>query len=160
MSAVAETLRTFGDPPRAIPSDQVTSLMLEMLALKPTDKLMEIGTGSGTQTEIWAKHCKEVHTVELRPFNYCDYLGNHVYFREGDGKDGIPAEAPYDAIVVTCGVKEIPSAWKEQLDEGGRLVVPLGDAELQRVTLFMKLHGIVGACRVGGYARFQMMEKR
>lgn len=160
MSAVVEQIRTFGDPPRAIPSQRVTEIMLAMLQLKPTDKLMEIGTGSGTQTAMWAKHCQEVQTIELKPHNYCDELGNHVFFREGDGRDGIPQEAPYDAIVATCGVKEVYPAWRDQLAEGGRMVLPIGDVDLQRLTLFMKLHGVVGATRIGGYVRFQMMEKR
>ena len=134
--------------------------MLEMLQLKPTDKLMEIGTGSATQTAIWAKHCKEVHTVELKPFNYCDHLGNHVFFREGDGKEGIPSEAPFDAIVVTCGVSEIYSAWRDQLVEGGRMVVPIGKSDLQRLALFVKHDGWVSPVKIAGYVRFQMMEKR
>ena len=152
-------LRTFGDPPRAIPGGEVTCLMLELLQLKPTDKLMEIGTGSCSQTGIWAKHCKEVHTVELKPFNRCDYLGNHVFFREGDGKDGIPSEAPFDAIVVTCGTQEIYPAWRTQLVDGGRMVVPIGQPELQRLTLFTKTGEAVLPIRIGGYVRFQMMEK-
>ena len=78
---MSAAVRTFGDPPRAIPDREVTRLMLEMLQLKPTDKLMEIGTGSASQTGIWAERCKEVHTVELKPFNRCDSLGNHVFFR-------------------------------------------------------------------------------
>jgi protein-L-isoaspartate(D-aspartate) O-methyltransferase len=156
---MSAAVQTFGDPPRAIPSKEVTRLMLEMLQLKPTDKLMEIGTGSASQTGIWSEHCKEVHTVELKAFNRCDSLGNHVFFREGDGKDGIPAEAPFDAIVVTCGTEQVFPAWREQLAEGGRLVAPIGKADIQRLTLFSKMAGIVLPVKVGGYVRFQMMEK-
>ena len=164
MTGIAASIegRSFfdGQRVRAIPPREVTELMLDLLALKPTDKVLEIGTGSATQTAEWAMRAKEVHTVELRRYNCCESLGNHVYFREADGKDGLCSEAPFDAIVVTCGTTELYPEWIKQLAEGGRLVVPMGNAELQRITLFMKVHGVIGAVRVGGYSRFQMMEKR
>lgn len=161
MSAVVELVRTFddGERIRAIPVREVTNLMLELLQLKPTDKLMEIGTGSCTQTAIWAEKCAEVHTIELRAFNRCEALGNHVFFREADGKDGIPSEAPFNAIVCTCGVTEIPIEWEKQLADGGRMVVPIGGADLQRLTLFTKKQGVISAVKIGGYVRFSMMEK-
>lgn len=159
MNAVVERIFADGERVRAIPSGEVSDLMLELLQLKPTDKLMEIGTGSCTQTAIWASKCAEVHTVELHPFNRCEDLGNHVFFREADGKDGIPSEAPFDAIVCTCGVSEIPVEWEKQLADGGRMVVPIGGADLQRLTLFTKLRGIISAVKIGGYCRFSMMEK-
>lgn len=161
MSAAVELVRTFadGERTRAIPPARVSEIMLELLQLKPTDKLMEIGTGSCTQTAIWAAHAKEVHTVELHTFNRCEDLGNHVFYREADGRDGIPSEAPFDAIVCTCGVTEIPEAWRNQLAEGGRMVVPIGAGDLQRLALFMKLHGVLGAVKIGGYVRFSMMER-
>jgi protein-L-isoaspartate(D-aspartate) O-methyltransferase len=133
--------------------------MLELLRLESTDKLLEIGTGSGTQAAIFAAHCGELHTIELRPIHCADYLGDATYFHSGDGLDGLPGEAPFNAIVCTCGIEDIPIAWKEQLAESGRLVAPVGRADLQRLTLYMKKNGIFAACRVSGYVRFQMMRE-
>jgi protein-L-isoaspartate(D-aspartate) O-methyltransferase len=144
---------------RAIPDKRVTDLMLELLALKTTDKLLEIGTGSATQTAIWQEHCAEVHTIELNPVPCADYLGDAAYFHSGDGVRGLPGESPFDAIVVTCGTEVIAEAWKEQLADGGRLVVPYGSPEVQKLTLFMKKNGVFGACKIGGYVRFQMMRE-
>ena len=143
----------------AIPSRRVTELMLELLDLKPTDKLMEIGTGSEFQTQAWAATGAEVHTLELKPVRSADYLGDSVYYHYGDGACGLPQEAPFSAIVATCGVSDIPAAWKDQLRDGGRLVIPFGSPQCQKLTLFMKKNGILGACRIAGYVRFQMMRE-
>ena len=75
---------------RAVPEHRVTELMLEMLELKPTDKLMEIGTGSGTQTKMWEQYAGEVHTIELHPIETCDYLGKSTYIHAGNGLKGLP----------------------------------------------------------------------
>src|SRR5436190_7175031 len=117
MNAPARTFEHEGEV-RAIPEQRVTDIMLELLALKPTDKLLEIGTGSGTQTAIFAAHCGELHTIELKPIHCADYLGDATYFHSGDGVLGLPQEAPFNAIVCTCGIEDIPVAWKEQLTEG------------------------------------------
>lgn len=147
-----------GQTLRAIPGPKCTELMLGMLALQPTDKVMEIGTGSGTQTAVWAKHCGELHTIELKPFLDPGRLGDIVYFRYGDGAEGIPQEAPFDAIVATCGVRELPAAWGEQLRDGGRMVAPVGLPDCQKLTLFRKAGRLLNAERIAAYCRFQMME--
>lgn len=150
--------RVFDNGLRAIPSSRVTEIMLDLLSLKPTDKLMEIGTGSGTQTEVWQNHCAEVHSIEMKQCQVADYLGQHVYLHAGDGLKGLPSDAPFDAIVVTCGIEEIPEAWKQQLTPTGRIVVPIGRRDMQRVTLFQMQRGHLLPVRVGCYARFQMIE--
>lgn len=146
---------------RAIPSPEVTKLMYSLLSLGPSDKLLEIGTGSASQTQEWAKSGCELHTVELEPVVDPERLGSHgleqVYAHLGDGKKGLPQEAPFTAIVATCGVKSIPESWIEQLSPEGRLVAPIGNAEAQKLTLFRKSNGSLVPQRVAAYTRFQMM---
>lgn len=157
--AVNELPRTFESEGevRAIPSRRVTELMIELLKLKSSDKLLEIGTGSQSQTLEFAKYC-EVTTIELHPVISADHLGKSVYYKAGDGRYGIPGES-WDAIVSTCGVEAIPEAWQDQLKDGGRLVVPLGSPEMQKLSLFVKKNGGLVAERVAGYVRFQMIRE-
>lgn len=144
---------------RAIPSEKVTDLMLEMLQLQPSDKVLEIGTGSGYQTKRFAESGAEIHTVELMPFISEVNLdgATPIYLHAGDGQLGLAQESPFSAIVATCGVERIPDAWRDQLVEGGRLVAPIGDAVSQKLTLFMKHEHELIPERVGGYVRFQMV---
>lgn len=146
-----------------IPSQSVTKIMLALLDPKPTETLMEIGTGTGSQTAIWQQYFKEVHSVELNQKYHVaenNPLGPHVYLSWGDGSKGLPDAAPFDAIVSTCGVDDIPEAWKDQLAEGGRLVAPVGTNHVQKLTLFRKLGGHLIPVKIGAYCRFVMMEKQ
>jgi protein-L-isoaspartate(D-aspartate) O-methyltransferase len=146
------------DGKRTVPSIEVTRLMADLLKLKPEDKLLEIGTGSGYQTKTWAQSGCEVHSIELEPFiDSTVVTGPYVYLHRGDGVIGMAQEAPFTAIVATCGVEEIPKAWKDQLADGGRLVVPLGDNVAQRLTLFRKENTELLPIRVAAYCRFQML---
>lgn len=159
MQPVAKTFVDESGAIRAIPSIRVTDIMLELLDLKPTDKVLEIGTGSGTQTMLFEQCCGELHTIELRPFwKITDRLGPRSYLHSGDGIKGLPQEAPFDAIVATCGIREIPTAWRDQLKDGGRLVAPIGDEKSQKLTKFVKRDGSLRPERVGAYVRFSMME--
>lgn len=161
-----ETAKHFDQPQQVvlppIPTLAVTKVMLSMLEPKPDDILLEIGTGSGSQTLIWQRYFKEVHSVELNEQWRVDEnqpLGPHVYLSYGDGAKGLPDVAPFDAIVVTCGVSEIPPAWGDQLADGGRLVVPVGSNREQKLTLFRKLGEHLIPVKIGAYTRFVMMEK-
>jgi protein-L-isoaspartate(D-aspartate) O-methyltransferase len=146
---------------RTVPSPEVTAIMYQMLQLTPTDKLLEIGTGSASQTAEWAKAGCEIHTVEVKPVVDPERMGNmgldQVYAHMGDGKKGLPHEGPFTAIVATCGVESIPVAWKDQLAEGGRMVAPLGNSEVQKLTLLIKVRGYLIPQRVAAYTRFSMM---
>jgi len=113
------------------------------------DRVLEIGTGSGYQTAVLAQMFKEVYTVErigplqriaqkrlrnLRAFN--------IYYRHGDGFQGWSEKAPYDAIIVTAAPESIPGALVEQLNEGGRLVIPVGSQTgEQELILLQKVDG-------------------
>lgn len=148
------------DGRRTIPSAEVTRIMLELLELEAGDKVLEIGTGSASQTQEFAKTGAEVHSIELEPWvDPTQVTGDCVYLHTGDGARGLYTEAPFTAIVATCGVEQIPSSWRAQLSEGGRLVAPVGDVMAQRLTKFVKFEGSLVPVRVGAYVRFQMLRE-
>lgn len=136
------------DRPLKIGSGQTISqplmvaMMTEVLALTGDEKVLEIGTGSGYQTAVLAELAKKVYTIErlqalsvgARKILYrLSY--NNVEFKIGDGTLGWPEEAPFDAIIVTAAGPEIPPALKEQMAVGGRMVIPMGAFELQKLCL-------------------------
>ena len=111
----------------------VVAIMTELLDLTPADRVLEIGTGSGYQAAILAELAGEVYTVEVvaslakTAAERLAALGyKNVQMRIGDGNEGWPEHAPFDAIIVTAAAPEIPSALLEQLGTGGRMVIPIG----------------------------------
>ncbi|MCM8791715.1 MAG: protein-L-isoaspartate(D-aspartate) O-methyltransferase [Candidatus Omnitrophica bacterium] len=139
---VPEELKNYAyeDRPLPIGEDQtisqpyIVALMTELLKLDPNDRVLEIGTGSGYQAAILAELVKEVYTIEIieslakRAEKLLHDLGyKNIYVKIGDGYLGWPEKAPFDAIIVTCAPKEIPPLLIEQLKEGGKMVVPVGD---------------------------------
>lgn len=157
MLAIAPTF----DGARTVPSKEVTDLILELLDLKPCDKVMEIGTGSGYQTKRLCETGAEVHSIELEPWvDPTVFSGDCVYLYHRDGALGLPEVAPFTAIVATCGVREIPGPWSGQLSSHGRLVAPIGDSLSQRLTLFRRMDSEVRPERIGAYVRFQMMREK
>lgn len=126
----------------------IVAAMTEQLDLEEHDRVLEIGTGSGYQTAVLAELGAEVFTVESRAGlqrqameRLTRLCAPRISFRLDDGTRGWPEAAPFDAIVATCAVPAIPGAWREQLAEGGRLVVPVGPLEEQ---VLWRIH------RVGG----------
>ncbi|MBI2386278.1 MAG: protein-L-isoaspartate(D-aspartate) O-methyltransferase [Elusimicrobia bacterium] len=131
--------RAYDDGPLPIGEGQTISqplivgLMTEALELRPSDKVFEVGTGSGYQAAILAKLAKEVYTVEIVPSlgrraeRTLRRLGYaNVTVRIGDGYAGWPEKAPFDAIIVTCAPDHIPPPLVAQLKTGGRMIIPVG----------------------------------
>ncbi len=112
----------------------MVAIMTELLELKGDEKVLEIGTGSGYQAAVLAELCREVYTIERierlaqRTKRVFDELGyTNITLRVGDGTVGWPEEAPFDGIIVTAAAPEIPEVYIEQLSDGGRLVIPVGE---------------------------------
>ncbi len=128
------------------------AFMTEALATKATDKVYEVGTGSGYQAAILSRLVKEVYSVEIheslgkgaaKVLKELKYENAHT--RVGDGYAGWPEAAPFDAIIVTCAPEKIPPPLVEQLKDGGRLLIPLGGRYDQAVYLFTKNEGKLDA---------------
>lgn len=158
-------LRTnaYEDHPLPIGMDQtisqpyIVALMTEAVRLKPGERVLEIGTGSGYQAAVLAEIAKEVYTIEIIPelAKTADAtlkrLGyKNVFVKTGDGFLGIPDKAPFDAIIVTCAAPEIPPPLIEQLAEGGRLVIPVGDGLPQKLILAEKKKGKIRKTTITG----------
>jgi protein-L-isoaspartate(D-aspartate) O-methyltransferase len=134
---------------QTISQPYIVALMTECLALEGPEKVLEIGTGSGYQAAVLARIAASVFTIEInaplarRAAATLERLGiANVHVRQGDGFFGWPEEAPFDAMMVTAAAPEVPPALFDQLAEGGRLVIPLGDpAAYQRLTVITKRKG-------------------
>jgi len=118
---------------QTISQPYMVALMTEALRLRGTERVLEVGTGSGYQAAILAKLCRAVYTIERlvelsrRAEEVLRRLGfGNVSFRVGDGTLGWPEEAPFDAIVVTAGGPDVPPSLQAQLADGGRLAMPVG----------------------------------
>jgi len=130
---------------QTISQPYMVAVMTEALRLKETDRVLEIGTGSGYQAAVLAELAEKVYSVErLRPLmikarQTLDRLSyTNVVIKVGDGTSGWPEEAPFEAIIVTAGSPLIPQPLVAQLATGGRLVIPVGDENsqsLKRLTL-------------------------
>jgi protein-L-isoaspartate(D-aspartate) O-methyltransferase len=119
----------------------------EKLEIKPGDKILEIGTGSGYQACILLELGAKVYTIEYnrtlydRTREFLPEMGYRPYFFYGDGSKGLPAKAPFDKIIVTAGAPVVPAALTDQLAEGGILVIPVGDREKQSMLRIRKKDG-------------------
>jgi protein-L-isoaspartate(D-aspartate) O-methyltransferase len=123
----------------------VVALMTELAAVRPGDRVLEIGTGSGYQAAVLAQLGAEVDTIEIiEPLavsarQRLAALGyERIHVRHGDGHIGWPDRAPYAAIVLTAAPTEVPPALIEQLALGGRLVAPVGPADDQRLIVLTR----------------------
>jgi len=126
----------------------VVAYMTEQIDPQPTDKVLEIGTGSGYQAAVLSPLVAEVYSIEIveslgkRAARTLTRLGyKNVYTKVGDGYQGWPEHAPFDKIIVTCSPENVPQALVDQLREGGRMIVPLGERYQQTLYLFRKEQG-------------------
>jgi len=133
---------------QTISQPYIVAYMTEALDLQKTDKVLEIGTGSGYQAAILAEICDSVFTIEIfeklaekaqQLFNQLGY--DNIVSKVGDGYKGWPEYAPFDGIIVTCAPTEIPEPLQRQLAEGGRMIIPVGDDPVQNLVLMVKKRG-------------------
>jgi protein-L-isoaspartate(D-aspartate) O-methyltransferase len=151
---VPEKFRTdiYGDHPipigfgQTISQPWMTAFMTQVLELRGTEHVLEIGTGCGYHTALLAQLAKSVITVELiaelaevaeRNLRRVG-MAQNVVFMCGDGSGGVPQHAPYDAILVAAGAPETPQALLDQLGPGGRLVIPVGSLDDQELRLIRR----------------------
>ncbi len=119
---------------QTISAPSIVGMMTEALSPKATDKVLEIGTGSGYQAAVLAKLVNHVYTIEiLEPLatsatERLEQLGyTNVTVKAGDGYLGWPEHAPFDSVIVTCAPKEVPQPLVDQLKEGGLMVIPVAE---------------------------------
>ncbi len=132
---------------QTISQPYIVGLMTSLLKLKGNEKVLEIGTGSGYQAAVLSPLCNAVFTIEIvkelaeRSAKTLKDLGyDNIHVKWGDGYQGWPNEAPFDAIIVTAAPPELPPKLFEQLKIGGRLVIPVGSI-WQELWVITKLQG-------------------
>lgn len=144
---------------QTISQPYMVAMMTEALELEGSERVLEIGTGSGYQTAILAELAEKIYSIErirslsVKAQRILDDIGYfNVVLKVGDGTLGLKEEAPFDAIVVTAGSPDVPQPLVDQLAMGGRLVVPVGDRYTQSLMRVVRLkEGIskkdLGGCR-------------
>jgi protein-L-isoaspartate(D-aspartate) O-methyltransferase len=133
---------------QTISQPYIVAFMTEQLEPKPTDRVLEIGTGSGYQAAVLAELVAQVYTIEIvedlaqRAAADLKRLGyTNLHVRAGDGYKGWAEAAPFDAVVVTCAPERIPQPLIDQLRDGGRMIIPVGRMWNQELVLLRKRGG-------------------
>lgn len=130
---------------QTISQPYTVAFQTELLNIKPGDKVLEIGTGSGYQGAILHLLGAEVYTIEYQKKLYektkkfMSKLGIQLHFYFGDGSKGMPENAPFDKILVTAGAPVVPNSLLKQLKVGGILVIPVGDRKTQKMMKLTKI---------------------
>ncbi|MBI2061251.1 MAG: protein-L-isoaspartate(D-aspartate) O-methyltransferase [Nitrospirae bacterium] len=136
----------------------IVAAMVEALQLAGKEKVLEIGTGSGYMTAILAELCEKVFSIErihdhaIRARKRLEELGyTNIAIRAGDGTHGWRTEGPFDAIIVSASSPVVPPPLVEQINRGGKMILPLGDDHEQRLTLVQRIEdGGTGQEDLGG----------
>jgi protein-L-isoaspartate(D-aspartate) O-methyltransferase len=136
------------DESQTISQPYIVAIMLELLRLEPTDKVLEVGAGSGYATALLAELAAQVFSLERRPaladnarrvLATLGYTNAKVF--TGDGIHGFPEAAPFNAILVSAAASAVPTALVDQLANAGRMVIPVGDERSQQLQLIRKIDG-------------------
>ena len=146
--------RAYEDTALAIGSKQtisppyIVAYMTETIDPQPTDRVLEVGTGSGYQAAVLAEIVKDVYSVEIVPAlsksasERLEKLGyENIHCRLGDGYEGWPEHAPFDKVIVTCSPESVPQPLVDQLKEGGMMIIPIGERYQQSFYLLQKVDG-------------------
>ena len=160
---VGRRAQAYEDQPIEIEAGQtisqpyIVAAMLQALRLRAQDRALEIGTGSGYQTALLAKLTVMVYTMERHQMlsdsarELLARLGySNVVFVVGDGSQGLPEHAPFDAIIVSAATPHVPEPLTAQLAEGGRLVLPVGSIDTQQLQLVTKIDGAASVQALDG----------
>lgn len=133
---------------QTISQPYMVALMLEALALSPNEKILEVGTGSGYLTALLAELVAGVISVERHPSladearQLIENLGyKNVRVIAGDGSRGVPEFAPYDAVIVSAASARLPQELIDQLADGGRMIIPVGEGDSQQLQFVLKQSG-------------------
>ena len=130
---------------QTISQPYTVAFQTELLDIKPYEKILEIGTGSGYQAAVLVALEASVFTIERqrelfqKTKDFLPKIGYKCQFYYGDGYKGLPKFAPFDKIIVTCGAPEIPTELINQLKIGGKLVAPIGSGDIQEMQILEKV---------------------
>ena len=164
--AYQDTPLPIGDG-QTISQPYIVALMSTVLELDRSQKVLEIGTGSGYQAAVLGELAGQVYSMEIIPAlgktarQVLQDLGYaNVQVRIGDGYQGWPEKAPFDAVIVTCAPTHIPQPLQDQLAEGGRLVIPVGRAGHQELVLLKKINGKIQQQKIIPVRFVPMVDKK
>ena len=121
------------------------AIQSQLLEVRSNERILEVGTGSGYQSAVLSLLNAEVFTIErhrelfLKTKEFLPQLGCNCMFVYGDGYKGLPKFAPFDKIIITCGAASVPTTLLAQLKVGGKMVVPIGDSDVQTMHLIEKI---------------------
>jgi protein-L-isoaspartate(D-aspartate) O-methyltransferase len=132
---------------QTISHPKTVAYQTQLLEIKKGEKILEIGTGCGYQTAVLFQMGAKVYSIErqkdlhIKTKNFLDLLRVRAFLKYGDGYKGLPGYGPFDKIIVTAAAPFIPNPLLEQLTEGGKLVIPVGEGKMQIMTVVTRLSG-------------------